>query len=318
MRSFQFLLHRHWDRKDPDALIRWSPEVERDLRWWLDRERLELGVSLVLVSPQFDLWSDASDVGWGAHLDGQVVSGLWSPTEAQESINQRELLAVFYALQHFLQLVRNSSVAVFSDNTTALAYMKNQGGTRSAVLNRTAQDLLRWSELICEAPTSVHYGPQQCLGGFPVAAEPDSGFGMDTEDVCVPATSAAVASSYRSVCNLVKSPLHTLFFSLPLSQFLRDRFASPTVGWVAGVCLSSLCADSSSCQEAPLVLWGVNAIIAPYWPQRPWLPELLEMVVDGPVALPLDKDLLSQPHFHRQHLGLSRLALHAWRLSSNL
>ena len=59
-------------------------------------------------------------------------------------------------------------------------------------------------------------------------------------------------------------------------------------------------------------------IIAPYWPQRPWFPELLELVVDGPVALPLDKDLLSQPHFHRQHLGLSRLALHAWRLSSDL
>ena len=111
---------------------------------------------------------------------------------------------------------------------------------------------------LCEAPTAVHYGPQQCLGRFPVAAEPDSGFGMDPEDVCVPATSAAVASSYRPVCNLVKSPLHILFFSLPRSQFHRDGFASLTVGWVAGVCLSSLCADSSSSQEAPLVLWGAN------------------------------------------------------------
>ena len=120
---------------------------------------------------------------------------------------------------------------------------------------------------LCEAPTSVHYGPQQCLGGFPVVAKPDSGFGMDTEDACVPSTSAAVASSYRSVCNLVKSPLHTLFFSLPRSQFHRDRFASPTVGWVAGICLSSLCADSSGSQEAPLVLWGANddhsALLAP-------------------------------------------------------
>ena len=166
MRSFQFLLHQHWDRKDPDALIRWSPEVERDLRWWLNRERLELGVSLVLVSPQLDLWSDALDVSWGAHLDGQVVSGLWSPTEALESINQRELLAIFYALQHFLPLVRSSSVAVFSDNTTALAYLKNQGGTRSAVLNRTAQDLLRWSEL-----HSVKLLPQFIMGRNNVLAD---------------------------------------------------------------------------------------------------------------------------------------------------
>ena len=28
MRSFQFVLHRHWDRVDPDALVRWSPEIE--------------------------------------------------------------------------------------------------------------------------------------------------------------------------------------------------------------------------------------------------------------------------------------------------
>ena len=28
--------------------------------------------------------------------------------------------------------------------------------------------------------------------------------------------------------------------------------------WVAGVCLSSLCADSSGAKEAPLVLWGAD------------------------------------------------------------
>ena len=37
--------------------------------------------------------------------------------------------------------------------------------------------------------------------------------------------------------------------------------------WVAGVSLSSLCADSSGAQEAPLVLWGADddhsALLAP-------------------------------------------------------
>ena len=54
--------------------------------------------------------------------------------------------------------------------------------------------------------------------------------------------------------------------------------------------------------------------IAPLWPQRPWYPELLDLVVDGPVPLPLPRDLLGQPHFHRHHLGISRLSFHAWRL----
>ena len=256
MRSFQFVLHRHWDRRDPDALVRWSPAIEQDLLWCLNRERLELGVSLVQVSPQFDLWSDASDVGWGAHLSGQVVSGLWSQDEAHGSINQRELLAIFYALQHFLPLVRNTSVAVFADNTTALAYLKNQGGTRSAALNRTTQDLLRWTEL-----HSVSLLPQFIMGrnnvlADSVSAKSDSGLRMDTQNERIPSTSAAVAGGDRSFCNLSKSPLHTIFFSLPRSQFDRDRCASPTVEWVAGVCLSALCADSGGAEEAPLVLWG--------------------------------------------------------------
>ena len=268
MRSFQFPLHRHWDRRDADALVRWSPEIQQDLLWWLDRERLELGVSLVQVSPQLDLWSDASDVGWGAHLGGQVVSDLWSQEEAHGSINQRELLAIFYALQHFLPLVRNTSVAVFSDNTTALAYLKNQGGTRSAVLNRTAQELLRWTEL-----HSVALLPQFIMGRNNVLADslsrPNQILGSEwtLKMSCVPSTSAAVAGGDRSFCKISKSPLHTIFFSLPRSQFDRDRCSSPTVEWVAGVCLSSLCADSSGAKEAPLVLWGAadnrSSVLAP-------------------------------------------------------
>ena len=143
MRLFQFVLHRAWDRLDPEALVRWSPEIRQDLLWWLDRERLEFVISLEQVSPQLDLWSDASDVGWGAHLGEEVVSGFWSPEEQRSSINHRELLAIFYALRHFLPLVQNTTVAVYADNTTALAYLQNPGGTRSAVLNQTAQDLLR-------------------------------------------------------------------------------------------------------------------------------------------------------------------------------
>ena len=48
------------------------------------------------------------------------------------------------------------------------------------------------------------------------------------------------------------------------------------------------------------------------------VPYLLDLVVDGPVALSLSHDPLREPHFHRHHLGVSELSLHAWRLSSDL
>ena len=66
-------------------------------------------MALDQVSPQLDLWSDASDVGWGAHLGEEVTSGLWAPEELDLSINVRELLAIEKALHWFAPQIRNSS-----------------------------------------------------------------------------------------------------------------------------------------------------------------------------------------------------------------
>ena len=84
------------------AKISWYPDCLRDLRWWLDLPRLSLGVSLVQISPDLDFWSDASDVGWGAHLDSLTASGLCDQEQGALSINARELLAVQEGLHHFL------------------------------------------------------------------------------------------------------------------------------------------------------------------------------------------------------------------------
>ena len=57
-------LHRPWVRLDSEALVRWSSEIRQDFLWWWAHERLELVSSLGWVSPQCDLWSNSSDVGW--------------------------------------------------------------------------------------------------------------------------------------------------------------------------------------------------------------------------------------------------------------
>ena len=57
-------LHRSWVRLDSEALVRWSSEIRQDLFWWWAHERLELVRPLRWVSPQLDLWSDSSNIGW--------------------------------------------------------------------------------------------------------------------------------------------------------------------------------------------------------------------------------------------------------------
>ena len=86
MRSLQLCLHRSWDRQDLEAPVYKSMECLRDIQWWLHLPRLALGVSLCQVSPDLHFWSAASDVGWGAHLDRQIASGLWAAQQAALSL----------------------------------------------------------------------------------------------------------------------------------------------------------------------------------------------------------------------------------------
>ena len=318
MRSLQLALRRQWDQVDQARLVEWSPVIHDDLSWWLDHDRLVLGVSLEQVSPQLELWSDASDVGWGAHIGDQVASGLWAPEDAERSINARELLAIERALKWFAPLLVGSSVAVFADNSTAVSYLRNQGGTHSSLLNSIAQRILCWAE-----DQSIVLSPQFVMGKHNVLADalsrPNQILGAEWtlkqevfSDLCRrwPVSIDLFATSQNHRCSLYFSPYHDL------NALGTDALLQNWNGWQAYAFppWSLIPAVLKKLRSSSGVLL---TIVAPYWPQRPWFPDLLDLVVDGPVALPQSRDLLRQPHFHRFHLGVSRLCLHAWRLSSD-
>lgn len=61
-------------------------------------------------------------------------------------INMKELKANFLGIQHFAMQVHKTTV-VHADNTTALAYIKHQGGTHSFSLCEVVKNLLCWADL---------------------------------------------------------------------------------------------------------------------------------------------------------------------------
>ena len=82
------------------------------------------------------------------------------------SINHREVLAVFFAIRGFLHLLRGKTVSLFTDSTSALSYLRKEGGTRSSTLNSVAQAILR----LCE-DSGVHLLPQFVPGRLNVLAD---------------------------------------------------------------------------------------------------------------------------------------------------
>ena len=136
VRLLQLCLHSSWDRGDQSIRIPWSQDCLRYLQWWLHLPRLTLVVSLQQISLDLDFWSDASDVGWEAHLGSLIASGLWSLEQSALSINARELLAVREGLLHFQSSLVGRNVSVFCDNSTAVSYIarKEARGLPSSTL----------------------------------------------------------------------------------------------------------------------------------------------------------------------------------------
>ena len=247
VRSLQLCLHRSWDRGDQSVRIPWSPDCLRDL------PRLSHGVSLAQVSPDLDFWPDASDVGWGAHLSSLTASGLWDSDQASLSINARELLAIREGLLHFRSSLVGKNVAVFCDNSTAVSYLRKEGGTRSPFLNSLAQGILRWAESL-----SIRLLPQFIPGSLNILADSlslaltvshiQSGlftrrfFGLNQ---------LHVAGPNRLICNICKSPMFSLFLSLPGSLGCWHRRLPPRLGQASGLRISSVVCHSTGDSEAP-------------------------------------------------------------------
>ena len=67
----------------------------------------------------------------------------------------------------------------------------------------------------------------------------------------------------------------------------------------------------------PRVLTKELTLVAPFWAQHPWFPDLLELLVEVPFYLLRRRDRLKQPHFHNYHQNLPVLQLTVYRLLSD-
>ena len=120
-----------------------SPSAKSDLQWWVDNiENVSKPISQ--GNPSYTLNTDASLQGWGAVFQGQSSGGRWAPDEAHQHINCLELKAAYLGLQSFCKNLSHTHVRIFVDNTTAVSYINNMGGTHSLDCNHIARSIWMW------------------------------------------------------------------------------------------------------------------------------------------------------------------------------
>ena len=65
----------------------WTEAIVAHLDWWQNPSNVMKGADLHPKDHSIQLFTDASNEGWGAHLDQNSTKGLWSEREKRLHIN---------------------------------------------------------------------------------------------------------------------------------------------------------------------------------------------------------------------------------------
>ena len=122
------------NRGNYEAKISIPKECKEDISWWAQQISTTTK-NILLEKPSIILESGASKSGWGGcQIRGtrrEKTGGNWSPSETEKHINYLELLAAWFVTQCFCKNITNSHIKILCDNTTAVAYLKKNGGNKA-------------------------------------------------------------------------------------------------------------------------------------------------------------------------------------------
>ena len=96
MRPIQWHLKNNW--RVPESLEKVIPvpkSLHPHLRWWLEESNVLLGQPLHPLKHALQIFTDASNEGWGAHLDDHTARGTWSLPESKLHINHLRVKSSF-------------------------------------------------------------------------------------------------------------------------------------------------------------------------------------------------------------------------------
>lgn len=288
--------------------------VVRDLHWW---QRSVSDFSIIhLPRITHHLVTDASNYGWGALLNDRYMSGQWEPHQHDLHSNLKELLAIQMAIEVRAQDLRGAKLLVQSDNVTALAYLRNQGGTKSALLMEQTRQICG---LIHDLDITVSY--QHLPGCFNGIADRLSRGKPITEWHLLPEATSKIFQTFGvpQIDLFASSRAHVVqhyvsqdpwdgaavfhnAFSRQWKYQLAWVFPPPSL-------MPRVLIHLNSCK-------GLFVVIAPRWLKCFWRPDLQNRALSGPITLEnLNETLVDMATGHTLP-KVADLILEAWLIGA--
>ena len=256
------------------------------------------------------LFTDASNEGWGAHLELTAAKGLWSDREKRLHINILELKAVSLTLQRFKDQCQNQTVFVATDNSTVVAYINKQGGTHSAEMCGLLWKIMTWCHRY-----QITLKARHIPGCLNVMAD------LLSRSNHVQSTEWSLHSHvFKQICLKWFTP-HVDLCATRLNHKV-PLYVSPVPdqnAWDIDALNINWSGLTAYAYPPTALLHRVIQkvrqsncliiVIAPDWPGMPWFWDLVQLSTEIP--LPVSRTLLKQSHNYVFHSNPQHLNLHA-------
>lgn len=271
--------HKAWHK-----LVELPHQARLELEWWRDNLRTWNGKSFLPQLPEAELYTDASDLGWGIVTQNHTWRGQWNTKDQQQHINWKELMVIWKAIH--LPKFQGKCLQIYCDNMTTIAYVNKFGGTRSPLLMDLANSIWNYC-LTTNTRIQLHYIPS----AFNPADSPSRRLQHQIE--------WRLAHHYFQHLNQLWGPHHVDLFASHLNHQLPKY-----VSWKwdpLAMATDAMSLDWSNLGRLyicppwnllPLIIQRLRdqhppaTLITPWWPSAIWFPTLQAMSTCRPLKIP--------------------------------
>ena len=288
-----------------------------DLQWWMCALDSWNGTAAPRKTIDLQITTDASQTAWGGHCLNFEAQGFWDKTTAHQSSNYRELSAILLTMQSFVEVIRNKSVQILSDNVTAVAYVNFQGGPSTA-LTAIARQI--WT---LAARENIFLSAKHLAGS--------DNYHADRLSRLPPTYEWKLHPRVFSFLDKIYGP-HSLdrFASMQTTQLPRynSLYWDPYTEAVDALAQTDWELEINFVNPPFRLLNRVldviinqraqATIIAPWWPSQTWFNRLLDILISPPLKLPHSPRCFLRMGACPESLKNRRWTIYAWRVSGRL